>query len=475
MRRTLLSLCLLTACGEPALSEVELTRWTQWVAGARIVEGPPKVDVLLVVDDSPSMHDQAGLLADNLRAIAAVYESEWLDYRIGVITTHVAGPDCTSGRDGGLVRTSCRERLPSFVTSANQESPAVDLRQVCTDSCSLDEVTTLPTSVGPDDTARPRAWLERGGAGQNTADPVEALVCLGQVGVSGCTAESPLGAVQRFLDRAEDPEDPDFGFLREDAGLSIVFIGDEDDCSRASATSLRGGGSVSAACWRAGADCVEGEEGVSCEAASSPDLLDLDGFVERLLEIDANKRLARGRDGQRVFVSAVAGVPPGYPDLPQPFEPGADPAFEDAFGVGAGCVRDDVVGAPSVRTVAVAESFAPWQSSVVSACVPNWTAALACLPGPSLDAPPPFCLDVELLAEGADLSEYCVMTETRGGQTRRLPECNVEDTDACVLWVPTMETPDYCLDRGLGAAVFLRRRDPSWETLEYEVTCAAEI
>lgn len=489
MRRTLVCLCLLTACNEPSPAEVPLTQWTEWVAGVAVDEATPKVDVLLVIDDSPSMHDQAPLLAENLRAIARVYEGEQLDYRIGVITTHHSGPDCAAGPDGALVRTSCRERLSSFVASANQESPEVDIRDVCTDSCALEGLDFRPTAVVGQDEVRPRAWVQRGGAGKNTADPVASLTCLGQVGVNGCTAESPLGAVLHFLDRTEDPQDPDFGFVRGDAGLSVVLIGDEDDCSRSSATSLRGEGSLSAACWREAADCSEGESELSCETANSSELLEMDRFIERLMSIDANKRLAQGTDNQRVFVSAVAGVPPGYPDRPQTFETGDDPEFETAFGIGAGCAQGDVIAAPSVRTIDAAEAFEPWQANVVSACASDWSPALACLPGIWGGGAqlPPFCIDIELLGEDADPAESCVLTETTNGETRRLPECTPHcpdgtcgppelpaGADACVAW-RTQETREPCLAEGFGGEVIVVRREPSWDRLEYEVRCAAEI
>lgn len=489
VRRILVCLCLATACNEHPPDDVPLTRWTEWVAGARVDEGPARVDVLLVIDDSPSMHDHAELLAENLRVIATVYEDEPLDYRIGVITTHHSGPDCAAGRDGALVRTSCRERLPSFVTSANQESPGVDVRDVCTDSCALENLDLRPTAVVGQDEPRPRAWLERGAAGQNTADPVASLTCLGQVGVAGCTAESPLAAVLHFLDRTDDPRDPDFGFVRKDAGLAIVLIGDEDDCSRSSAASLRGEGSVSAACWREAADCVEGDSGLTCETADSPELVAVDRFVERLQVIDDDKRLVDGTGEQRVFVSAVAGVPVGFPDRPQTFGTGDDPEFERTFGIGAGCVQDDVVAAPSVRTVDVAEAFEPWQANVVSVCNGNWSRALACLPGIASQGNPlrPFCLDVELLGSDADLAESCILTETREGETRRLPECTPQcpegtcgppelpaGADACVAW-RTQGASEACLAPGLGAEAVIVRSEPSWDTLQYEATCAAQI
>lgn len=81
-----------------------------------------------------------------------------------------------------------------------------------------------------------------------------------------------------------------------------------------------------------------------------------------------------------------------------------------------------------------------------------------------------------------------MLTETRDGETRRLPTCEPEcsgrtcegtfvipdGADACVAW-QTQAAQQACLAPGLGAEALVFRREPSWDTLEYEVTCGATI
>ncbi|MBV1862278.1 MAG: hypothetical protein KUG77_27915 [Nannocystaceae bacterium] len=227
----------------------------------------------------------------------------------------------------------------------------------------------------------------------------------------------------------------------------------------------------------------------STQSAAGDNLVDVETFVERLLRVDADKRLVAGKDEQRVFVSAVAGVSSTYPNQPQTFESGPDAEFERVFGIGSGCILEGRVAAPSVRTVEAAEAFEAWQADVVSICAENWTPALACLPGiDPREQMGPFCLDVELLGPDPDLSRSCVLTETRESVRLRLPECTPEcsehgcgppyaipdGAEGCVAW-QTASAQQHCLASGFGAEAMILRREPSWETLEYEATCAAEI
>lgn len=397
-----------------------MVRVKEWAAGARCSPPPTKVDVLLVVDDSPSMVEEAEALAQAMRDIAEVYEQTTLDYRVAVTSTHVSGPDCPPGLDGRFVRTSCIDRLEDFVSPESREATSTDARAVCGATCD-GVIASVP-------------WIERVEGVHNVDDPIRHLVCAGQLGFNGCEAESPMAAALRALERAGDPTDPNFGFLRPDAGLSIVFLGDEDDCSRpADATRPLRGATPSSACWDAAARCDED----SCELANDGELLPLEAFATRLRAIEEDKQVRSGNDGQRVFVSAVGGVPIGYPEDPLRYETD-DSDFAGAFGVAPGCVTAERVAAPPLRTLAAAEAFPEWMANVVSSCADDWWWALACLPNPwesDWDATLP--IDDTPFSDFVDetvLAESCVAT-VDGNEVDECEDGGVpQDAGVCVRW-----------------------------------------
>jgi len=432
----------LVGCNEHPLVEVELVRTTDWVAGAVCSPAPTKVDVLLVVDDSPSMVEEAEAVASGLRAIGEVYEQTWLDYRIAVVSTHVSGPDCGLGDDGEFIRTSCLDRIEDFVSPSSHEAPSTDARDACRASCS--------------GSIEPVPWVERIEGVHNVDDPVQHIVCMGQVGFHGCEAESPMMAALRALERAADPDDPNYGFLRPDAGLSIVFIGDEDDCSRPEgATEPLRGRTVSTACWDA--------------AVNDGPLLSLEVFEQRLRAVEVDKQRRSGIDGQRVFVSAVAGVPDGYPEVPLRYETDGS-WFEEAFGVAPGCSVEGRHAAPPLRTLEAAEAFPEWVANVVSSCSDDWWRALACLPSLGDDD-----WNSALLLDDAPLGERV------GEETLR---------EACIATVDG-EVVEECGDRGTEdrepVCVRWRLRDDlrweavfQWNVARWgqaciEVTCATHV
>lgn len=502
MRHVTGALVVFAACNAHPLAEVEMERSRQWVAASACIEDPAKVDVLLVIDNSPSMSDEAQALADNLRDFAMLYEQEGssLDYRIAVVTTDASSPDCASGRgDGDLQLRACTEHLEDFVTAGSPESPDADNREICTEACGWNELPTLPTAVAGDELLRPRPWLQRERGEKNIPEKIpmpDALACAGQVGLGGCEAEAPIAAAARALRRARDPADPNYGFLRDDAGLSIIFIGDEDDCSRpdgAEESLAEPGTSASASCWAEVADCESTPQGLWCNARSSPRLSDLDGFLEQLYDIEEAKQRVIGLEEQRVFVSAVAGVPLGFPDSPQVFGAGDDSDFDEAFGSDPGCAQGDRIAAPTVRLRDVADAFSPWNTNLVSSCGDSWVGALACLPNQWPRARDSIvCLDVAQMQDPnpAMLAASCMLTETLEGERVRVPNCEpaCEDVaceagptawripdgaEACVFW-EAFGAQAYCSDRDMAEARVLRREDRK-QGWCYEVTCAETL
>jgi len=186
------------------------------------VTPPPRLDLLLVVDDSSSMEDEQRALRREIPRLIRILTTgdvnedglrdlERLeDLHVGVIRTDMGtGPytssQCAGGRgeDGVLQQTSgvvpgvaCASAYPPFVTFPEQSAE----------------------------------------------DVAVAAQCLATVGTEGCSFEQPLEALLKALTpstagpiftegRVGHGDGANVGFLREDAVLVVVLLTDEDDCS----------------------------------------------------------------------------------------------------------------------------------------------------------------------------------------------------------------------------------------------------
>jgi hypothetical protein len=96
----------------------------------------------------------------------------------------------------------------------------------------------LQDTSGCFDTFDGAPWLELAGDSVMNAgaDLSQALQCVveEQQNRTGCRFKQPLAAVEKALDAARTPENE--GFLRPNAGLAIILLIDEDDCSAANQT-----------------------------------------------------------------------------------------------------------------------------------------------------------------------------------------------------------------------------------------------
>ncbi len=133
-------------------------------------EGNNSTDILFVVDSTGSMAEEQGLLGSDFSAFISVATALDLDYQLGVVNMEVA--------DGGAL----------------QGSPAI---------------------VTP-----------------NTAAPGAAFAANLSVGLGGLNAEAGFhSALLALSPPMTDPSMPNEGFLREDAGLRLVFVSDETEQS----------------------------------------------------------------------------------------------------------------------------------------------------------------------------------------------------------------------------------------------------
>ncbi len=482
LRRTVppllvLSLLAAAACNDHPLKEVELSRTGETVIAVDIAP-LRSVDILFVIDNSGSMAAEQANLAANLAPLIEILEREDIsaDYRIAVTTTDTDDGACagTGPEDGNFVATSCRSRLEQFSTLPGFE-PAQDARHsACTDLCpeALSDLRPRPSALEPGGEEASRPWIESVLGRTNLPQGVsaaQAFACMGPQGVNGCGFESPLRAMSRALVRADRTTEDEFGFMRDEAILLVVFVTDEADCSTQGRApdALREAGS--AGCWDAGVSCSRQEDGsLDCVSAN----LDLEGsvvdgedavltpvedFVALLEGIEAGKRARSGNEDLSVMVSVVAGVPSGYPDVPVSYS--EQTPFAEDYGIDAGCqsVYGDAV--PPVRLLEFADAFAPDRgTNVSSVCAESYSPAFEALANRLLDSFEPACTDT-CLAAGVD--HDCVFTQQvpdQGKQT--VPTCDRDDggsprlpegANVCVDVALADERAPACIEAGAPA------------------------
>jgi hypothetical protein len=170
-----------------------------------------KVDILFMVDNSPSMTPKQNELKNRFPSLikklddfATKGNPAW--YHIGVVTSDLgsgqftlgSGAQCHPGGDGGKLQAKGAAADVSCGKLGNNLN-FIDYNQ-------LNNTNNLP-------------------AGQ---DLPKTFTCMASVGAMGCGFEHQLESVYRAL---HDPIAENQGFLRADAILAVVFVTDEDDCS----------------------------------------------------------------------------------------------------------------------------------------------------------------------------------------------------------------------------------------------------
>jgi hypothetical protein len=451
------------------------------------------VDVLFVIDNSGSMGDEQGRLAANFSAFVDALEDEKVNanYRIAVVSTEVRSNLCASSlgaKDGEMRFSSCLDRKPEFTGSGT-----VRFNTACESRCSLhnEELNTLPTTLEGSEDEASRVWIERYDGALNLPDGVDAqgaFACVGPQGIAGCGVESPLEAMKRAIEASRDPDSPNFGFVRQDAILAVIFVTDERDCSASklgnsevftglgaahwvgpfwpTMTPLNENQRPDYACFLSGVAC-EGYDGLeyeSCIAANwdvDGKMLDDDEPIEKesvlhpvTSYVDFLKSLPKTSSGleKDVIVSLIGGVDPSS------LEPIYRPLFlEDgnARGLGVGCaseveILDETQNGtliPShfetqeaqapVRLIELVDAFASEDTDaddrgLYSICAEDYSLPLQKIGKHISDKLKPACfrgcvLDTE--PETKILEPECVITERRPSEdlSYAIPECQKTD------------------------------------------------
>jgi hypothetical protein len=442
---------------------------------------PRRLDLILIVDDSPSMRPFTETWAQNARAFGEALEAAHpvVDIRVAITTTSVPGPACPEPEASGgePVLTSCRAHLEDFVgldEHGELGGGIEDLTTVCETACSLDELPLVP-SPGADehdlDDLELRPWIEGprnpfGGNLDGVGLP-QALACAGLRGFTGCRFESPIEAAARMVEHMSDPGHPLSEFRRPDATLGIITIGDEDDCSHpdSSATIFDPAGertfwpdpgateAPSAVCINAGLDCDDqgcaltdhALDGSPTGDPASAVLTATTRLHEALeaageLDVDPWAPVIANIGGYRVDGSVVY-TPPG------PGLSAEDQLYLDGFGVLPGCQAagpepDSLLRAgPGGRLAAAGDP-----NDQFSICAPDWTPALGLSVGWGGPQPAPWCIEFACVEDLEPASALfvpdCVVEQIDYDDTRTaLPACLRDEAG----WVIDPETYNYAL------------------------------
>ncbi|MBN1770889.1 MAG: hypothetical protein JXB32_06510 [Deltaproteobacteria bacterium] len=317
---------------------------------ARPVE---RLDLLIWIDDSPSMVEEQAALAAQLPAMLRDLltppdldgdtRPEWPeveDLHVGVVAPGAPttsplpgclGPEGSGGgcllRDPPVAATGCSATYPPFQAWDSRRDDAADAERIADD-----------------------------------------LACVASVGTAGCPYAQPFASVLRALTVEAGAGGCNEGFLRDDASLLVLFVSDGDD------------GSASAAHPELfDPDAPLGPP--ELRAALQPELL------EPVPAVAAALRAALpDRARYRIMLGMVVGVPP---DSPMCLGPGdclegclarpemtvaLDPA--DPTRLVPSCSTTQATAAPPRRFVELARSFGS-SAAVVSICGTDWSHALS--------------------------------------------------------------------------------------------------
>lgn len=162
-----------------------------------------EVDLVFVINNSPSMAPHQGRIADNLRRFRQLFDEKQLDYRIGVLTTDFVDAD---------------QRLYKEVRSGELDAagkPVLDRRQrpktVTKKVASNGTLVTLPVMAQP--------WVT-----PQTPDGVFAELV--KVGTNGDSNRTAFTAVYNFVSNYSNKL---HAMLRPDATTIVVFFMDEEE------------------------------------------------------------------------------------------------------------------------------------------------------------------------------------------------------------------------------------------------------
>lgn len=202
---------------------------TQCPAGtvSHVVEltTPVKLDLLFMIDDSGSMHEEQANLARNFPRLI----NELKNLPMGFPDLHLGVVSSDLGAGSKMTGDACGMPMG--------DGAVLQVRSGC----------------GLDPKNGRYLISENGGSSNNfDGDIANVFACLAKLGTDGCGFEHQLQSVRMALSGFVSDND---GFLRPDAHLAVVYITDEDDCSAPPYNTFFDGPRGSLLCSRYGHVC----------------------------------------------------------------------------------------------------------------------------------------------------------------------------------------------------------------------------
>jgi hypothetical protein len=180
-----------------------------------------EVDLVFVINNSPSMAPHQARIADNLRRFRRLFDERHLDYRIGVLTTDFVDVDPDRPSDAYFKEVRSVE-----LDAAGHPVPDRhgNPRSVTKHVASNGALVTLP--------AMPEPWVT-----PQTPDGIFAELV--KVGTNGDSNRTAFTAVYNFVANSQHANHP---LLRPDATTIVVFFMDEEETRMAVWRDQPGGG-----------------------------------------------------------------------------------------------------------------------------------------------------------------------------------------------------------------------------------------
>lgn len=327
--------------------------------------GSHALDLLFVIDDSPSMLDKQANLRANFPNFVNALSSlpgGMPDLHIGVISTDLGalGADDTApGPTVGVVGNGgCGGTGKGGVLQLGQAGDSVA-------GTFLSDIRTIGGE-------RIRNY---------TGDLATVFGQMATLGATGCGFEAPLEAMKRALSNTTQ----NAGFLRPDAYLAVVFLTDEDDCSFRSASALFApdspalGALQSFRCTRFGVTCaVGGETSDAMNQVGAKSACSSNESSTLLTRVGDYATFLRGLkpDPCQVIVAGIVGPPtPVEVELRMP--PGSSMSVQ---ALRASCVYTGATGEeradPAVRLQLFLDQF-PGRTTSTTICQQDLSGGLA--------------------------------------------------------------------------------------------------